>query len=217
MLFAALAGSKGDGAAYVQDAVSKGAAAVLLPAGVDTSASVPVLRTGDARRALARMAARFYGRQPEHVVAVTGTSGKTSIAAFTRQIWTMCGLKAASIGTTGVVSPTRDEYGSLTTPEPVALARLMAELADEGVTHASMEASSHGLDQRRLDGVTLRAAGFSNLGRDHMDYHPTVEDYFRAKMRLFDTLLPKGAPAVLYADDRWSPRPPRRPSSRARR
>ncbi|WP_061929532.1 UDP-N-acetylmuramoyl-L-alanyl-D-glutamate--2,6-diaminopimelate ligase [Aureimonas sp. AU22] len=204
VLFAALAGSKGDGAAYVGDAVARGAAAVLLPAGVEATVSVPTLRTGDARRTLARMAARFYGRQPDHVVAVTGTSGKTSIAAFTRQIWTLCGLKAASIGTTGVVSPTRDEYGSLTTPEPVALAKLMAELADEGVTHASMEASSHGLDQRRLDGVNLRAAGFSNLGRDHMDYHPTVEDYFRAKMRLFDTLLPKGAPAVIYADDRWS-------------
>ncbi|RIX98801.1 UDP-N-acetylmuramoyl-L-alanyl-D-glutamate--2,6-diaminopimelate ligase [Aureimonas flava] len=203
-LFAALAGSKGDGAAFVGDAVARGAAAVLLPVGVETTAAVPVLRSGDARRALARMAARFHGRQPEHVVAVTGTSGKTSIAAFTRQIWTMCGLKAASIGTTGVVSPTRDDYGSLTTPEPVALARLMAELADEGVTHAAMEASSHGLDQRRLDGVELRAAGFSNLGRDHMDYHPTVKDYFRAKMRLFDTLLPKGAPAVIYADDRWS-------------
>lgn len=204
MLFAALAGTKSDGAAFVDDAVARGAAAVLLPAGVDAAPAVPVLRSGDARRALARMAARFYGRQPDHVVAVTGTSGKTSIAAFTRQIWTMCGLKAASIGTTGVVSPTRDEYGSLTTPEPVALAQLMAELADEGVTHASMEASSHGLDQRRLDGVELRAAGFSNLGRDHMDYHPTVDDYFRAKMRLFDTLLPKGAPAVIYADDRWS-------------
>ncbi len=152
------------------------------------------------------MATRFYGRQPGCVVAVTGTSGKTSIAAFTRQIWAAAGLAAASIGTTGVVSPKRNDYGTLTTPEPVALAKLMAELADEGVTHASMEASSHGLDQRRLDGIRLSAAGFINLGRDHMDYHPTVEDYFRAKMRLFDTLLPKGAPAVIFADDEWSAR-----------
>ncbi|WP_182087164.1 UDP-N-acetylmuramoyl-L-alanyl-D-glutamate--2,6-diaminopimelate ligase [Aureimonas sp. ME7] len=203
-LFAALAGSKGDGATYVADAIAKGASAVLVSAGTDVSSPVPVLRSGDARRALARLAARFYGGQPQYVVAVTGTAGKTSIASFTRQIWSSAGLKAASIGTTGVVSPTRDDYGSLTTPEPVALAKLMSELAGEGVTHASMEASSHGLDQRRLDGVELRAAGFINLGRDHLDYHPTMDDYFRAKMRLFDTLLPKGAPAVIYADDRWS-------------
>ena len=111
---------------------------------------------------------------------------------------------AASIGTTGVVAPGRNEYGSLTTPDPVELHKLLTELADAGVTHAAMEASSHGLDQRRLDGVRLSAAGFTNLGRDHMDYHPTVEDYLRAKLRLFDTLLPKGAPAVIFADDRWS-------------
>jgi UDP-N-acetylmuramoyl-L-alanyl-D-glutamate--2,6-diaminopimelate ligase len=137
-------------------------------------------------------------------VAVTGTSGKTSVAAFTRQIWEQAGLAAASIGTTGVVAPGRNDYGSLTTPDPVALHRLLAELAKAGVTHAAMEASSHGLDQRRLDGVRLEAGGFTNLGRDHMDYHPTVEDYHRAKMRLFDTLLPKGAPAVVFADDLWS-------------
>jgi len=108
------------------------------------------------------------------------------------------------IGTTGVVSPTRNEYGSLTTPDPVSLHKLLAELSEEGVTHASMEASSHGLDQGRLDGVKLAAAAFTNLGRDHMDYHPTIESYMAAKMRLFDTLLPKGAPAVIFADDAWS-------------
>ncbi|WP_062012102.1 UDP-N-acetylmuramoyl-L-alanyl-D-glutamate--2,6-diaminopimelate ligase [Aureimonas sp. AU4] len=204
-LFAALPGTKGDGASYVAEARAKGAAAVLLPLDAPApQAGGAVLRAPDARRALALMAARFHGAQPEHVVAVTGTSGKTSIAAFTRQIWTTLGLKAASIGTTGVVSPTRDDYGTLTTPDPVALSLLMRELADEGVTHAAMEASSHGLEQRRLDGVRLRAAGFSNLGRDHMDYHATVEEYFAAKMRLFDTLLPKGSPAVIFADDRWS-------------
>ncbi len=138
------------------------------------------------------------------MVAVTGTSGKTSVAAFTRQIWERAGYAAASIGTTGVVAPGRNEYGSLTTPDPVSLHRLLAELAGAGVTHASMEASSHGLDQRRLDGVRLAAGGFTNLGRDHMDYHPTVEDYHRAKMRLFEALLPKGAPAVIFADDVWS-------------
>jgi UDP-N-acetylmuramoyl-L-alanyl-D-glutamate--2,6-diaminopimelate ligase len=138
------------------------------------------------------------------MVAVTGTSGKTSVAAFTRQIWEQAGFAAASIGTTGVVAPGRNEYGSLTTPDPIALHKLLMELATMGVTHAAMEASSHGLDQRRLDGVRLKAGAFTNLGRDHMDYHPTVEDYHRAKLRLFDALLPKGAPAVIFADDPWS-------------
>jgi UDP-N-acetylmuramoyl-L-alanyl-D-glutamate--2,6-diaminopimelate ligase len=137
-------------------------------------------------------------------VAVTGTSGKTSVASFTRQVWEQAGLAAASIGTTGVVAPGREEYGSLTTPDPVTLHLLLAELAGAGVTHAAMEASSHGLDQRRLDGVRLAAGGFTNLGRDHMDYHPTVEEYHAAKMRLFTDLLPKGAPAIVFADDPWS-------------
>ncbi|WP_102958934.1 UDP-N-acetylmuramoyl-L-alanyl-D-glutamate--2,6-diaminopimelate ligase [Mangrovicella endophytica] len=203
-VFAALSGSKADGARFIADAEARGASAILVADGSAVETTLPVLRSGDPRHALAVMARRVYGAQPETVVAVTGTSGKTSIAAFTRQIWASAGIAAASVGTTGVVSPTRNDYGSLTTPDPVDLAKLMAELAGEGVSHVAMEASSHGLDQRRLDGVTLAAAGFSNLGRDHMDYHPTVEEYFAAKMRLFDTLLPKGAPAVIFADDRWS-------------
>lgn len=202
MLFVALAGNKGDGAAYVADAVSRGAAAIV--AGHPLEASVPVVVIDNPRRFLALAAANFYGRQPQTMVAVTGTAGKTSVASFTRQIWDAAGHAAAQIGTTGVVSPTRNEYGSLTTPDPVGLQALLAELADEGVTHAAMEASSHGLDQCRLDGVKLAAAAFTNLGRDHMDYHPTVEDYMAAKMRLFDTLLPKGSPAVIFADDPWS-------------
>ena len=203
-LFAALAGTKTDGSRYVAEAEAKGASAILVSGDAPVDTTLPVLRAGDPRRALALIAARFAGRQPDHVVAVTGTSGKTSIAAFVRQIWTRTGRQAASIGTTGLVSPKRTEHGSLTTPDPIALSALMAELAADGVTHVSMEASSHGLEQRRLDGVRLRAAGFINLGRDHMDYHATVEEYFAAKMRLFDTLLPKGAPAVIFADDRWS-------------
>jgi UDP-N-acetylmuramoyl-L-alanyl-D-glutamate--2,6-diaminopimelate ligase len=153
---------------------------------------------------LALAAARFYGKQPEVMVAVTGTAGKTSVASFLRQIWASCGHAAAQIGTTGVIAPGRDDYGSLTTPDPIALQKLLAELANEGVTHGVMEASSHGLDQKRLDGVKLVAGGFTNLGRDHMDYHPTIDDYLAAKMRLFDTLLPKGAPAVVFADDAFS-------------
>lgn len=202
MLFVALAGTKADGAAYVADAVARGAAAIV--AGHALDAAVPVVVVANPRRFLALAAASFFGRQPATMVAVTGTAGKTSVASFTRQIWAEAGHAAAQIGTTGVVSPTRNDYGSLTTPDPIALHRLLAELADEGVTHAAMEASSHGLDQCRLDGVRLAAAAFTNLGRDHMDYHPTVEDYMAAKMRLFDTLLPKGSPAVIFADDPWS-------------
>ncbi|MER8445961.1 UDP-N-acetylmuramoyl-L-alanyl-D-glutamate--2,6-diaminopimelate ligase [Mesorhizobium sp. M1066] len=205
VVFFALAGTKADGAVYAADAASRGAAAIVAGKGSTIAGlSVPVLAVDDPRLALALSAARYSGKQPEIMVAVTGTSGKTSVAAFTRQIWEQAGYAAASIGTTGVVAPGRNDYGSLTTPDPVALHQLLRELADAGVTHASMEASSHGLDQRRLDGVKLAAGGFTNLGRDHMDYHPTIEDYHRAKLRLFDTLLPKGAPAVIFADDPWS-------------
>jgi UDP-N-acetylmuramoyl-L-alanyl-D-glutamate--2,6-diaminopimelate ligase len=204
-VFVAVPGVKADGSAYAADAAARGAVAVVAPTGADVgSLAVPVIKVGDPRLALALIAARFYGRQPEIMVAVTGTSGKTSVASFTRQIWERAGYAAASIGTTGVIAPGRNEYGSLTTPDPVALHRLLAELTAAGVNHAAMEASSHGLDQRRLDGVRLAAGAFTNLGRDHMDYHPTVEDYLNAKLRLFDTLLPKGAPAVVFADDVYS-------------
>lgn len=204
-VFVALKGAKADGARFATEAEARGAAAIVCargqkPAGV----SIPVVEVDDPRRVLALAAARFHPRQPATMVAVTGTSGKTSVAAFTRQIWTQCGQAAASIGTTGVLAPGLEEYGSLTTPDPVALHRLLMRLADEGVDHAAMEASSHGIDQRRLDGVRLAAAGFTNLGRDHLDYHATMEDYHRAKMRLFDTLLPKGKPAIVFSDDSWS-------------
>lgn len=204
-LFFALAGVKTDGARFVAQAASKGAVAVV--AGHDAilaDPTLPVLRADDPRQALARAAAAFYGPQPRVMAAVTGTAGKTSVASFLRQIWAHAGEQAAMLGTTGVTAPGRTDYGTLTTPDPVALHRLLAELASEGVTHAAMEASSHGLDQRRLDGVSLSVAGFTNLGRDHMDYHASMDDYMAAKMRLFDTLLPKGMPAVIFADDPWS-------------
>ena len=204
-LFAALKGSKDDGSRYVKDAIVRGAAAVVVARGAAPAGSgVPVIEVDDPRLALAQLAALFHGRQPATMVAVTGTSGKTSVASFTRQIWARAGLAAASIGTTGVTAPGRVEYGSLTTPDPVALHALLAELCDAGVTHAAMEASSHGLDQRRLDGVRLSAGAFTNLGHDHLDYHPTLEKYHAAKMRLFDALLPAGAPAVIFSDDEWS-------------
>jgi UDP-N-acetylmuramoyl-L-alanyl-D-glutamate--2,6-diaminopimelate ligase len=203
-LFVALPGSKADGSAFIADAVSRGAAAVVVADDTSVQSPVPVISSQQPRRFLALAAARFYGRQPEVMAAVTGTAGKTSVASFTRQIWAHVGHAAAMIGTTGVIAPGRNDYGTLTTPDPVSLHALLAELADAGVTHAAMEASSHGLDQSRLDGVKLAAAAFTNLGRDHMDYHPTVEHYLASKMRLFDSLLPHGAPAVIYADDEWS-------------
>lgn len=203
-LFVAVAGAKADGSAYITDALSRGASAVVAGTSARAEAGINVFTISEPRRFLAKASSSFFGRQPETMVAVTGTAGKTSVASFTRQIWAHSGFSAAMIGTTGVVSPGRAEYGSLTTPDPVSLHKLLAELADEGVTHAAMEASSHGLDQQRLDGVNLAAAAFTNLGRDHMDYHPTVEHYMASKMRLFAALLPKGSPAVIFADDQWS-------------
>lgn len=203
-LFVAVAGAKADGSAYITDALSRGASAVVVGTSARAEAGINVFTISEPRRFLAKASSSFFGRQPETMVAVTGTAGKTSVASFTRQIWAHSGFSAAMIGTTGVVSPGRAEYGSLTTPDPVSLHKLLAELADEGVTHAAMEASSHGLDQQRLDGINLAAAAFTNLGRDHMDYHPTVEHYMASKMRLFAALLPKGSPAVIFADDQWS-------------
>ncbi|WP_273755110.1 MULTISPECIES: UDP-N-acetylmuramoyl-L-alanyl-D-glutamate--2,6-diaminopimelate ligase [unclassified Bartonella] len=204
-VFVAVRGTKGDGRDYINDAIKRGARAIVTDyEAVLEDLSVPILRVTNVRHSLALAAARFYGSQPETVVAVTGTSGKTSVVSFVRQIWTHVGLCAASIGTVGVVSPHRNDYGSLTTPDPVVLHRLLYEISHEGVTHAALEASSHGLDQGRLDGVRLTAGAFTNLGRDHMDYHRCVEDYLRAKMRLFDTLLPEDAPALVFADDVYS-------------
>lgn len=199
-LFIAVPGVRADGMLFAETAVEKGAIAVLGERVPDASLSVPFVKIADARAALSVAAALFHARQPATIAAVTGTSGKTSVASFTRQIWAHMGLQAAALGTTGVVKPSGATYGSLTTPDPVTLHRTLDELAGEGVTHLAMEASSHGLDQRRLDGVRLNVAGFTNLSRDHLDYHPTIEAYLAAKMRLFDTLLQPGQTAVLNAD-----------------
>ncbi|WP_438278444.1 UDP-N-acetylmuramoyl-L-alanyl-D-glutamate--2,6-diaminopimelate ligase [Nitrobacter sp.] len=198
-LFFALAGTTTDGARFVDAAVASGAVAVAgehAPAG----GRVPFVATPNSRRALALAAAKFFRRQPGTIAAVTGTSGKTSVAAFTRQIWQRLGHPAASIGTIGVVSPSRNVYGSVTTPDPIALHRELDQLAGEGVTHLALEASSHGLDQHRLDGVRVRAAGFTNLSRDHMDYHPTVTHYLDTKLRLFRELVEPDGVAVISAD-----------------
>ncbi|MCB1480020.1 MAG: UDP-N-acetylmuramoyl-L-alanyl-D-glutamate--2,6-diaminopimelate ligase [Rhodobiaceae bacterium] len=203
--FFALPGAVADGAKFAGAAVAGGAVAVIAgkDANIDESTlgEATLVRVGDPRRALALAAAKFCGRQPENIAAVTGTSGKTSIVTFLRQIWAAGGYSAASIGTVGVVAPGVSGYGGLTTPDSIALHETLAELADKGVTHAAMEASSHGIEQRRLDGVRLKAAGFTNLSRDHLDYHPTMEAYLAAKLRLFDTLLPDDGVAVIDADE----------------
>ncbi|WP_298430743.1 UDP-N-acetylmuramoyl-L-alanyl-D-glutamate--2,6-diaminopimelate ligase [uncultured Jannaschia sp.] len=205
-LFAALPGEKTHGARFAADAVARGAVAILTdPAGAAVAGDVaPVIVVEDPRAALAFAAALMAGRQPETVVAVTGTNGKTSVASFTRQIWDALGIQAVNIGTTGVEGAFHAP-ATHTTPEPITLHRLLAEMAEFGVTHAAMEASSHGLDQRRLEAVRLAAAGFTNLTQDHLDYHGTMEAYFDAKAGLFDRILPVDGVAVIDFDDPHGP------------
>ena len=207
-IFAALPGAKTDGALYIPDAIERGASAVIVSEGKahDVASAVPILHAANPRRVLALAAARFHPGQPEIAVAVTGTSGKTSVADFTRQIFACLGRKAASLGTIGLIKPDSAIYGSLTTPDPVTLHATLSGLAKEGITHLAFEASSHGLDQHRLDGVKLTAAAFTNLGRDHMDYHATVDDYLGAKLRLFTELLGAGKPAVINAGGAYAER-----------
>ena len=200
--FVAVPGTKADGLAFVPAALAAGAVAIVaekapaspLPAGV-TFVCVP-----DARRALALAAAKVHPRQSEVIGAVTGTSGKTSVTVFARQIWAALGFKAASIGTIGVVSPRGEDYGALTTPDPIELHRTLDRLAGEGVSHLAIEASSHGLDQRRLDGLRIAVGAFTNISRDHLDYHGTPEAYLAAKLRLFTTLMGPGTAAVIDVD-----------------
>src|ERR1700736_6006279 len=199
-VFFALAGSKTDGARFIDAAIASGAVAIGGDHPPHGFSRVPFVTTPNPRRALALAAAKFYPRQPGTIAAVTGTSGKTSVAAFTRQIWQRLRPPPAPIGTDGLVSPKRTIYGSLTTPDPIALHRQLDEIAREGVTHLAFEASSHGLDQYRLDGVHVSAGGFTNLSRDHMDYHPDVAHYLAAKLRLFRDLVAAGGPAVISAD-----------------
>ncbi|MEM6847549.1 MAG: UDP-N-acetylmuramoyl-L-alanyl-D-glutamate--2,6-diaminopimelate ligase [Pseudomonadota bacterium] len=198
LIFAALAGNATDGRKFISDALANGAMAILTDER-PLSADIPIVHSADPRRDLARLAARFAGPPPEVIVGVTGTAGKTSVAEFTRQIFSAAGHSAVSIGTLGIEGAVH-RPGGLTTPDPVVLHKNLADLAAAGVTHCAMEASSHGIDQRRLDGVSFAAAAFTNLGRDHLDYHPTVEDYFAAKRRLFDRLLPADHPAVVDPD-----------------
>ena len=202
-LFAALPGTREDGRRYIDQAIENGAIAVLAETGtmLKTRATPVQLITDDnPRRRLALMAARFHGRQPDEVAAVTGTNGKTSVASFTRQIWRHGGCAAASLGTLGLEPARPGAPASLTTPDPVELHRCLAGLAEDGVERLVVEASSHGLDQYRLDGIRISAAAFTNLSRDHLDYHHDMASYTAAKLRLFDELLAPGGTAVINAD-----------------
>lgn len=206
-LFAAFPGSKVHGASFVAAALENGAKAVLTDAaGAElaarelTLAGVAVVVAEDPRATFAHAAALWFGRQPECIVAVTGTNGKTSVASFCRQIWEAMGYGACNLGTTGVEGSWSHPLKH-TTPESLTLHRVLAEASGAGVTHLAMEASSHGLDQRRLDGVVVAAAGFTNFTQDHLDYHKTFDAYFDAKMGLFTRVLADGAPAVINIDD----------------
>jgi UDP-N-acetylmuramoyl-L-alanyl-D-glutamate--2,6-diaminopimelate ligase len=202
-LFAALSGTKLDGARFIADAVRRGAVAVLADEVIKAEAPVPIVRDANPRRALALAAARFYPHQPAHIAAVTGTNGKTSVTVFARQIWSALGVAAASLGTLGVIGPDGNRLDAgppLTTPDPVQLHAMLDRLAGEGVDHVALEASSHGLDQYRLDGVRIRAAAFTNLSRDHLDYHGTEQAYIAAKLRLFTEVMSADGVAVINMD-----------------
>jgi UDP-N-acetylmuramyl-tripeptide synthetase len=200
--FVAIPGTKADGAQFMPAAADAGATVIIgeIPRPLDLTLTAFYLRVKDARQALFHAARYMYPTQPETIVAVTGTAGKTSVAEFTRQIFARLKHPAGSLGTLGFIGPDGPEYGALTTPDPVSLHARLDRIARAGVTHLAMEASSHGLHQKRLDGVAIKAAAFTNLGRDHLDYHLNVEQYFVAKLRLFQELLPKDAPAIINLD-----------------
>ncbi len=198
-VFVAVPGVKADGMAYAEQAAKAGAIAVVGEASTASIGTTAYLRVDDARLALAHAAAQFYPRQPEKIIAITGTAGKSSVADFARQLFSALGRSAASVGTLGVVTGEGAEYGSLTTPDPVSLHETLDRLAKNGVERLAMEASSHGLEQRRLEAVRLAGAAFTNLGRDHLDYHHSMEAYAEAKLRLFEELIAQGF-AVVNAD-----------------
>jgi UDP-N-acetylmuramoyl-L-alanyl-D-glutamate--2,6-diaminopimelate ligase len=209
-VFFAMPGTKADGLSFAAAAAASGAVAVVADRRPDADPGIPVIvakgLAGGTRAALALAAQRLYPRQPGVTVAITGTSGKTSVSVFTRQLWAKSGLAAASLGTIGTVTPQGATYGSLTTPDPVELHQMLERLTADGVTHLAMEASSHGLDQHRLDGVRLKATAFLNLSRDHLDYHPSMQAYFEAKMALFTRLAPRGSTAVITGGAPWRAR-----------
>ncbi len=203
-LFAAFSGSRADGAQFIAHAARQGAAAVLAsPAATEAcaTAGLPLIADETPRRRYALAAARFFAPQPRTIAAVTGTNGKTSVVGFLRQIWERLGKPAASLGTLGVSAPGFDAGTSLTTPEPAALHATLQALSGTGIEHVALETSSHGLAQHRCDGLTLTAAAFTNLSRDHLDYHAGEDAYMAAKARLFFEVLPANGCAVINTDD----------------
>ena len=199
-VFGAFKGQVFDGEQFIGQAIERGAVAVVAESSAHVE-SVPHLADPQPRRLFAELAAKFYRPYPETVVAVTGTNGKTSTVEMTRQIWRMCGHRSASIGTLGVTTSDDQVKTGLTTPDIVTFLSNMAGLKRMGISHVAYESSSHGLDQHRAEGVPLAAAAFTNFSRDHLDYHMTMDAYFEAKMRLFEDLLPPGAPAIIWTDD----------------
>jgi UDP-N-acetylmuramoyl-L-alanyl-D-glutamate--2,6-diaminopimelate ligase len=199
-LFAAVPGTKADGLTFVPQALAAGAAAVMAERAPSLPESVGFVGVRDVREALAHTAAKFFPRQPATIAAITGTSGKTSVAAFTRQIWSALGNSAASIGTIGVVAPDGAVYGSLTTPDPIELHQTLDRLSADGVTHLAVEASSHGLHQHRLDGLRVKVGAFTNITRDHLDYHQTLDAYLRAKLLIYERLVQPDGAAVIDVD-----------------
>ena len=205
-VFGAFQGAAVNGEDFIPAAVQAGAVAVVARPEATVQGAVHIA-DANPRRAFARLAAQFYTPVPETVVAVTGTNGKTSTVEMTRQIWRMCGHRAASIGTLGVTTSDESVSTGLTTPDIVTFFANMTGLAREGVSHVAYEASSHGLSQFRNEGLRVRAGAFTNLSRDHLDYHKDMEDYFAAKMRLFSEVVEDGGTAVVWADDgEWSAR-----------
>ncbi len=205
VIFAAMPGTKAHGADYAAQAIQNGASVILTDAVgtmniLENHPNICILQAENPRLALSQLAQAFYPEMPKRIVAVTGTNGKTSTASFVRQIWQALGFRAVNFGTAGVEGDV-ELASSLTTPEPVTLHKLLGDLAAAQVTHASMEASSHGLDQHRLDSVKLQAAGYTNLTRDHLDYHETFGEYFAAKAGLFERVLPPLGIAVINIDD----------------
>jgi len=199
-VFGAFKGAVFNGENFMDEAVERGAVAVVARPEAPVAA-VPHLASAEPRRLFAELASKFYGPYPETVVAVTGTNGKTSTVEMTRQLWRMAGHRSASIGTLGVTTSDDQVKTGLTTPDIVTFLNNMAGLKRMGISHVAYEASSHGLDQHRAEGVPLKAVAFTNFSRDHLDYHPSMEAYFEAKMRLFDELLPANGAAVIWTDD----------------
>ena len=200
-LFVAIPGTQQDGGVFIVQALERGARAVLAPEGyVPVDPNTVVVTTPHIRKTLSEIAARLYPRQPDVMVAVTGTSGKTSTAQFTREIWQTLGYRAGSMGSLGLILPDSSEYSSINTPSPIVLHQRLEKAASQQVSHLVMEASSHGLAMHRMDGVRLKAAGFTNLSHDHLDYHQDMESYLAAKLRLFTEVMSVGGAAVLNAD-----------------